>query len=190
MEIRSTCVLNTFQQIYRSILPCAAAFYGIRGSSTRTNIRRICNNTFALIVYVSFMHRPLGHMLASCIYIRPRCTQRSCMQWRISFTSYFVREIHVKGLNSKFVNDSKHGRRDIRAECIHESNFPRRIAAEQFENATFLHRPLLKYCFFFLFLESGRAKWFQSFTNSYELFVWLFSSFSMRINWSRSNDRI
>lgn len=104
-----------------------------------------------------------------------------CMQWRISFTSYFVREIHVKGLNSKFVNDSKHGRRDIRAECIHESNFPRRIAAEQFENATFLHRPLLKYCFFFLFLESGRAKWFQSFTNSYKLF-WLFSSFSMRIN--------
>lgn len=58
MEIRSTCVLNTFQQIYRSILPCAAAFYGIRGSSTRTNIRWICNNTFALIVYVSFMHRP------------------------------------------------------------------------------------------------------------------------------------
>lgn len=80
------------------------------------------------------------------------------MQWRISFTSYFVREIHVKGLNSKFVNDSKHGRRDIRAECIHESNFPRRIAAEQFENATFLHRPLLKYCFFFSFFGEWKSQ--------------------------------
>lgn len=89
MEIRSTCVLNTFQQIYRSILPCAAAFYGIRGSSTRTNIRRICNNTFALIVYVSFMHRPLGHMLASCIHIRPRCTQRSRL-YAVAHIFYFV----------------------------------------------------------------------------------------------------
>lgn len=59
---KRTRVLNAFQQIYRSILPCTTAFYGIRGSSTRTNIRRICNNTFVLIVYVSFMHRPSGHV--------------------------------------------------------------------------------------------------------------------------------
>lgn len=182
MEIRSTCVLNTFQQIYRSILPCAAAFYGIRGSSTRTNIRRICNNTFALIVYVSFMHRPLGHMLASCIHIRPRCTQRSRL-YAVAHIFYFVLCTRNPRQRSKLEICQRFEAwppRHPRGMYSREQ-FSRRIAAEQFENATFLHRPLLKYCFFFLFLESGRAKWFQSFTNSYKLF-WLFSSFSMRIN--------
>lgn len=154
---KRTRVLNAFQQIYRSILPCTTAFYGIRGSSTRTNIRRICNNTFVLIVYVSFMHRPSGHVHVGLARTHsPALRAKEYALARISFTSYFVRKIHVKGLNSKFVNDSKHRRRDIRAECIHESNFPRRIAAEQFENAvpppaTANAEILLFLFFFFLF---------------------------------------
>lgn len=106
---------------YIAASSCTTRYFTTRGSfvhiHSSNGIPRICNNTSHCLrfVYAS---------LATSSRVCPRGAS-----YAVAHIFYFLllRKIHAKGLNSKFVNDSRHRRRDIRAECIHENDFPRRM---------------------------------------------------------------